>query len=95
MANRTAVIQTNKGTIKFELLKRTHPKLLKFFACSRKRVITTHYFSSRYQRLHASRRRIRRARDAGASQPGGKFDENQSFIRSLQCAATKRNGGDG
>jgi cyclophilin family peptidyl-prolyl cis-trans isomerase len=41
MANRTAVIETNKGTIKFELLEEDAPKTTEIFVCWRKKVITT------------------------------------------------------
>ena len=58
MANRTAVIQTNKGTIKFELLEEDAPKTTENFRLlAEKGYYDGIIFHRVYQRLHDSRRR--------------------------------------
>ncbi len=76
MANRTAVIETNKGTIRVELLevgRAEDDRELHYVG--RKRILRRHHFSSRDQRLHDPGRRSDRHRRGGESAWGGRFDD--------------------
>jgi cyclophilin family peptidyl-prolyl cis-trans isomerase len=93
MANRTAVIETNKGTIKFELLEQDAPKTTENFRLlAEKRLLRRRDFSSRDKRFYGAGRRPARRRLRRRIGLGRKVDDEIDKSSNLyQGTLFKRN----